>query len=284
MFSRMALRVVSPRTALTLMILLTLGPASATAQAAREPALDLSTLEWTLPIGEIMHYGLDVAGRFKVGEGTLAIEDVDIVDGLPAYRVSMTVQVGTLFYKVRDRRVSWIGEAPLRSLRFEQSIKEGKRQRRHRTLLDPSGRTYRDEVWDEQAGAYRLSEEGATPATAAGQVFDELAFLYVLRLLPVDRGRYSLDGYFRTEENPIRLRVVGREKIRVPAGRFKTIVLAPVIPGDNLLDPGREVRVYLSDDERRLIVMMTSQTGVGEARLYLQRYDEGKTRVAMETN
>lgn len=266
------------------MILLTLGPASATAQAAREPALDLSTLEWTLPIGEIMHYGLDVAGRFKVGEGTLAIEDVDIVDGLPAYRVSMTVQVGTLFYKVRDRRVSWIGEAPLRSLRFEQSIKEGKRQRRHRTLLDPSGRTYRDEVWDEQAGAYRLSEEGATPATAAGQVFDELAFLYVLRLLPVDRGRYSLDGYFRTEENPIRLRVVGREKIRVPAGRFKTIVLAPVIPGDNLLDPGREVRVYLSDDERRLIVMMTSQTGVGEARLYLQRYDEGKTRVAMETN
>jgi hypothetical protein len=244
--------------------------------------LDLSEVEWRLPVGEVLEYGVDLAGRFKLGRGTLAIEGLETVEGRPTYRVAMQVELGALFFKLKDRRVSWIEAGPLRSLRFEQSVEEGKHRRRHRILLDPSTRTYRGEVWDEEAGAFVSSEEGRTPAAA--QLFDELAFLYLLRLLPVEKGRYFLDGYFRAEENPIELWVVGRERVRVPAGRFATLVLAPVIPGRNLLAPERDVRVYLSDDDRRLIVMMTSATPAGAARLYLRRHEVGEIPVALATN
>lgn len=275
---------ISARTAAALLAFGALCVASATAQPdAGATELDLSEVEWRLPVGEVLEYGVDLAGRFKLGRGTLAIEGVEILQGRPTYRVAMEVEVGALFFKLKDRRVSWIEADPLRSLRFEQSVQEGKHRRRHRILLDPSTRTYRGEVWDEEAGTFLASEEGRTPA-AARQVFDELAFLYLLRLLPVERGMYSLEGYFRAEENPIELRVVGCEKVRVPAGRFATIVLAPVIPGRNLLAPERDVRVYVSDDERRLIVMMTSTTPAGDARLYLRRHEAGEIHVALATN
>lgn len=273
------------RAATVLLLGTVLVSASAAAQApANATPLDLSEVSWRLPVGEVLEYGIDLAGRFSIGKGSLSIEDLEIVQGRPAYRVAMQVEVGALFFKVKDRRVSWIETASPSSLRYEQTVQEGRHRSRHRIVLDPATGTYQVMVWDHDAESFALSEEGRTPASAARRVLDELAFLYLLRLLPVEEGTYSLNGYFRAEYNPIELRVMGRETVRVPAGRFATLVLAPAIPGRNLLSRDRDVRVYVSDDDQRLIVMMTSSTPVGTARLYLRRQRAGEVPFTLATN
>ena len=67
-------------------------------------------------------------------------------------------------------------------------------------------------------------------------------------------------------------RVVGRESVRVPAGRFKTIVVESVIPALSIFRAEARARIYLSDDDRRVLVKVETRSKVGPLTIYLTKY------------
>ena len=100
---------------------------------------------------------------------------------------------------------------------------------------------------------------------------DEGALLYYLRTLPLNVGdRYSLDRYFRPDRNPVLLEVVRRERIQVPAGTFETIVIRPTIKSSGIFSENGRAEIWVTDDERHLMVQMTAKLSFGTLHLSLR--------------
>ena len=194
-------------------------------------------------VGERMEYRVRL-GRLRLGWARLAVEAVDDVAGTAVYRAAMDVAIGAPMLRHEDRLVSWISPEPFRSLAFEQR--------------DP----------DTESGRRRHDFDQ--------DVLDEVSALYLMRTLPLAQGAtYEFDRYFTAAGNPISFRVVGRESVRVPAGRFETIVIAPVIPSLSVFREEAEARFYVTDDAQRILVQIETRTKVGKLTLYMTEYEAG---------
>lgn len=233
------------------------------------------TLPWRFGVGERAVYDVTF-GPVRVGRGRLSVEGVDTVASTPAYRVAFELEGGPFFYKVDDRTVSWVAPDPIRSLLFEQILNEGDYHRRRRYAMDQGAGTYTRQDWDAEAEAYvPHPEERDVPMPPAA--LDEIAYLYLARSLPLEPGRtYRFERYFEEDGNPVVLEVLRRETVRVPAGRFRTVVVRPTIQTDGLFSEGGRAEVYISDDDRRAIVLLRTTMKVGELNMYLRDYEPGE--------
>ena len=64
--------------------------------------------------------------------------------------------------------------------------------------------------------------------------------------------------------------------IRVPAGRFDTVVIRPIFQTDGMFGQDGRAEVYMTDDDRRLIVQIKSSMRVGSIDMYLRTYESGR--------
>ncbi|HEY6220249.1 MAG TPA: DUF3108 domain-containing protein, partial [Gemmatimonadaceae bacterium] len=105
---------------------------------------------------------------------------------------------------------------------------------------------------------------------------DQASVLYFIRTLNLPVGLdTSFDNYFLPDRNPIRIQVLRRERIRVPAGEFDALLVHPIIKAKGIFSEGGDARVWLSDDDRHIILQMKSNVPnfpVGSLNLYLKAY------------
>jgi len=234
---------------------------------------------WRFPVGERMEYSVTWEG-IRLGAGSLSVEAIDTVQDRPVYRVALEMAGGPPFYRVEDRIVSWIQPVPFASLQFAQKQKEGNYRRDRKIVLDAESLTYTR--YDLKDGEYVPNQEEADVPIPSGAL-DEISYLYLARLLPLEVGqRYEFERYFKEDGNPATVEVLRREEIRVPAGRFKTIVLRPEIATDGMFGEGGEAEVYVTDDERRIPVRLKTSLSVGSGNMYLTGYDPGEGGAMIE--
>jgi len=242
--------------------------------------VDSDTLNpWRFPVGERMEYSVTWEG-IRLGAGSLSVEAIDTVQDRPVYRVALEMAGGPPFYRVEDRIVSWIQPVPFASLQFAQKQKEGNYRRDRKIVLDAESLTYTR--YDLKDGEYVPNQEEADVPIPSGAL-DEISYLYLARLLPLEVGqRYEFERYFKEDGNPATVEVLRREEIRVPAGRFKTIVLRPEIATDGMFGEGGKAEVYVTDDERRIPVRLKTSLSVGSGNMYLTGYDPGEGGAMIE--
>lgn len=229
---------------------------------------------WPFAVGERAEYDVTF-GPVRVGRGLLEVEAVDTVRRTPSYRLAFEIEGGPFFYKIDDRTVSWLATEPYRSLRFEQILHEGGYERHRRYELDHEAGTATREDWDDELDAYRAHATERDVPIPAGAL-DEIAYLFLIRTLPLEVGRtYSFEDYFEEDGNPVVIRVLRRERVRVRAGTFETVVVRPIIQTDGLFGEGGEGELYISDDDRRVIVMLKTRMGMGQFTMYLRDFDPG---------
>jgi hypothetical protein len=177
-------------------------------------------------------------------------------------------------YRINDSFESWVDCSNGFSRRFIQDYDESNQQ--HRNVYD---------IFPD-SGIFRQSGIDSTMPTVR-EPLDETAFLYWVRTLDLEPGdTVRLDRYFRPDRNPITISVLGRDTLDVPAGRFETVVVQPTIPDGGLLfSEEAEARVWLSDDDRRLVVQMKVKLmGFATVALRLKEYEvpSGKTGCSVE--
>lgn len=231
---------------------------------ARSELIAPSQASHPFSVGEHASYQLRL-GRLPVGSGSLQVIGIETVHGHDTYHTRMRVSGGIPFARVDDRYDSWIDVDGLFSRRFRQDVKEVRYERL---------RTF--EFFPEQM-RYRRTDNGETGSIPTDRPLDDLAFLYYARTLPLGVGEsYRLNRYFKEEGNPVVLRVLRRETVTVPAGTFPTVVVQPIIRTDGLFSEGGEAEVYLSDDARRIPVMIRSKVPlVGSLTMSLREYAPG---------
>jgi len=214
--------------------------------------------------GEHLTYDVKF-GFLHVGHGAMLLAGIDTVRGHIAWRAVFTISGGTLFFKVRDSTVSWFDTATFSSLRFVQSLREG----RYRADRD-------FHIYPERA-TYTRNDKPEVPSV--GQPLDDVSFLYFLRTVPLEVGRnYRFDRYFQPEGNPIIIRVLRRERVTVPAGTFNAIVLQPQITTQGIFSEKGHAEVWLADDSTRILLQMKSGLSFGSLNLYLKKIATSPTK------
>ena len=214
--------------------------------------------------GEMARYQVKL-GAFSVGDGIMQVVGVEPIRGYPSYHVSWVIQGGIPLARVDDHYQSWFDVNTLATRRSIQQIREV-RYRAHR----------RYEIYPEERRWERLDEDEEEEMNT-DLPLDDISFIYYVRTLPLEVGEtYTLDRYFRADRNPVVVQVLRKETIEVPAGRFNTIVVRPIIQSRGLFGEGGEAEVYFTDDERRMLVRLQSRVPVvGNLSLHLQEYQAG---------
>ncbi|MBC7789256.1 MAG: DUF3108 domain-containing protein [Anaerolineae bacterium] len=212
-------------------------------------------------VGERLSYDVRF-GPIKVGTGGMSVQGVESIRGIEAWHTVFTVRGGTFFYKVDDKFESWFDTRSFASLRHIQDIDEGKRERT---------RTF--EIFPER-GVYIENDEAEKPTVK--DPLDDGSFLYFIRTIPFSVGQtYEFARYFRPDRNPVKIRVLRKERIEVPAGTFNTIVIQPIIKTRGIFSEKGRAEIWLSDDDKRIMVQMKSTLSFGSLNLYLKSYQPG---------
>ncbi|MGD8360436.1 MAG: DUF3108 domain-containing protein [Gemmatimonadota bacterium] len=215
--------------------------------------------------GELLRYDVRLGALGRRGEGHMQVIGLETVRGRTTYHVSMAIEGGLLFAKVKDHYDSWFDVTDLVTRRFIQDVDEINYERYRHWELFPEERR-----WERPDNG----NEGDLPTDLP---LDDISFLYFVRTLPLEVGdEYSFDRYFRENGNPVVIRVLRKDTVTVPAGTFETVVVRPIIQTKGLFSQGGEAELYFTTDERRLMVLMKSKVPlVGALSLHLTEIRAG---------
>ena len=212
-------------------------------------------------VGERMDYEVRFSA-IKVGNGSMEVVRVEDIRGREAWVTEFRVKGGTFFYKVNDVLRSWIDRDTFSSLRFQQDLNQGGRDREREYEIYPDRQVY-----------VHKGANGDAEQPSVSNPLDDGSFLYFVRTVPLEVGKtYEFNRYFRPDRNPVIIRVLRKEKIKVPAGTYDAIVIQPIIKTSGIFSEGGEAQIWLSDDERRIMLQMKSKLSFGSLNLYLRSY------------
>lgn len=98
------------------------------------------------------------------------------------------------------------------------------------------------------------------------RTYDSLSSIYFIRTLDLVPGKtVSLNIYDAKRVWKAEIKVLRREEVRTPLGKFKTIVVQPQLRSPDGKPPrAGDMTVWISDDHLRIPVMMTSKAKVGK--------------------
>lgn len=95
-------------------------------------------------------------------------------------------------------------------------------------------------------------------------VQDMLSVLYVTRVSHLEVGSELPIAVNTKGKNwELVVKVVKKQRIKVPAGKFDCIVVEPHMVGEGLFDAKGRIWVWMTDDKRHLPVKMKSKIAVG---------------------
>jgi hypothetical protein len=231
-------RFLARRAAAFASLLLALSAAPLAAQAhARVP--------WAA--GERLEYNVRLAG-ISSGDGTMQVMGIDTMRGRAAWRLHFNIKGSTPFgtYHVDDSYDSWLDVESLNSLRFEQDLYEGGRHTLRKYDIFPARSMFH--------------QEGKEERKSVAEPLDEASLFLFVRTLPLEVGKeYTFDRYFDPKANPVVIKVIRKDTINVPAGRFATIVLQPSFNTSGLFSQDGHAEIWLSDDDQRILVQMQTR-------------------------
>jgi hypothetical protein len=181
----------------------------------------------------------------RVGSGTFAV-DADQVNGRGVWLMRFDFRGRLGIFGVENHTRSWFDPAETASFHFtkvERSPVSTKRQ---------------DVRMDVQAHRWSgMQEAGGEMPTEAP--LDELSFVYFLRTLRLaDGDSYTFTRHYDSARNPVRVRVIGRGRIRVPAGEFNTIEVEMRVRDARHYDREGVIQFHFTDDARRIPIRIES--------------------------
>lgn len=198
--------------------------------------------------GEACTYrGASAMGR--MGSGTFSVARDSAGDGNWLLRFDFRGRMGIV--GVENHTRSWFDPAETASFRFTKMERSPLSTKRQDVRMDRDARRW--------TGTGR--DTGGTMPT--GAPLDELSFIFFLRTLRLEEGdSQDFTRHYDLARNPVRIRVVGRGPIRVPAGEFAAVEVEMRVRDPNHY--GREglIRIHFTDDARHLPLRLESQIPV----------------------
>lgn len=165
------------------------------------------------------------------------------------------------FFRVRDRVETIVAREDFSTLRYAKR-------------LDEDGDQI-EEVTTVENGVATRTRRKVKKVAVPRPVFDPISVIYYLRALDLSPGKSHditlvADGKVYT----VHVRVVRRETIQTPAGKFNTVMVEPQMTRGGVPRAER-MFIWYSDDERRLPVRIRTEVKIGAITATLRNVQSG---------
>jgi hypothetical protein len=214
--------------------------------------------------GEYLKFSVQY-GFIHAGSAYLEIPERSDVQGQPAILLQARAESNKFFssfYRVHNRIQSFWDDSGRFSRRYVENRREGGYKAQSDILFD----------YDKMEARYR---DGRTYPIPPG-VQDALSSFYYTRTQALPLGGSIVFDYHASRKSvPLEVRVLGREKVTVPAGTFNCVAVEPVLKAGGIFKNRGRLVIWLTDDERRLPVLMRSKVSVVSISVQLKEYRLG---------
>lgn len=175
-----------------------------------------------------------------------------------------------LFYKVRDHYITVVDPNTLLPVVFARDVNEGGFKIFNK--------------YEFQHDSLRVSSETEDTKNPLAQDYytipknaqDLVSCLYYARTLNIDFNDtnkvYPISLFLDNKNYQVGVKYIGREKVITDIGEFNCIVAQPLLLEGRVFEETEQMRIYVTDDERRIPVMIESPLKVGRIMALLTEY------------
>ncbi len=192
----------------------------------------------------------------KAGEATLSYENTP--EGIAITSRAQSAPFISIFYKVDDLSQSILAPDGHPN-KYTVKIREGSRKRDKVTYFSAKSESnaqkviYTDKLNNERV-EFNLEKQAFDPLSAAYEISR--------RKLRPGRSEY-IDIFDNKKVYNTEVQVLGKERISTPAGEFDTILIKPLLKSEGIFIQKGEIYIWLTDDEKRIPVMIKSKVKIG---------------------
>lgn len=208
--------------------------------------------------GETLTYEISWSNIITAGIAVLEVKEEKLPDGKKVLRfiaTSRSVGIVDKFYPVNDTIQSVFDPQIMQSLSFSLNESHGKRKRRRGLVFDHARRTV----------VSTLNNDPPQTLTIPDPVQDALSSLFYLRTMEdFATGKIHVIAVHDSGKNwSVDVQTLGREKVKTPAGTFNTIKVKTFPKYEGVFMNKGEIFIWLTDDSRKIPVLMKSTIAIG---------------------
>ncbi len=164
----------------------------------------------------------------------------------------------SLFYKVDDvaRSILYPDGYPKK---FTLKVRQGRHKRDKVTYFERGA-----DNWPQKIVFHNILDDTIFEYYFDKPAYDPLSAFYEVTKsdLIVGRSLY-IDIFDNRKLWNTEIKVLRKEKVRVPAGEFASIVIKPILKSEGIFPKTGDITIWATDDERKLPVLMRSKASIG---------------------
>jgi hypothetical protein len=208
--------------------------------------------------GETLTYDVSWSNIISAGTVTMEVKGKTLPDGKSVLEFNVmghsTGLVDSL-YPVTETALSVFDPLVMQSLSYSLKEKYGKKERRRVVVFDRAQKTVISTLNNDPPATLDVPE----------QVQDGLSSLYYLRTREdLETGKTIVIDVLDSEKNwSVEFQVLGRESLKTPRGEFSTIKVRTYPKYKGVFMNKGEVFIWLTDDRKKVPVLIKSHLKVG---------------------
>jgi hypothetical protein len=203
--------------------------------------------------GEYLKYNV-IYGPVTAGEAVMKISDT-LVNSRKCFKVEFLLNSKPFFdyfYRVSDRYQTLIDAEGMFPWEFEQHIRESSFKRDFTAQFDQI-----QHIAKTTEGEYKIPP----------YVHDIMSAFYFARTMDFSGftvgQKIHLQNFYKDSTYELDVKFKGRQTIEVEAGTFRCIVIEPLAREGGLFKSDGRVFVWLTDDDRKLPIKVSSKIAIG---------------------
>jgi len=209
--------------------------------------------------GETLNFRIKY-GFIQAGTASLQVSEVADRNGKTNWRLLALAQSTGFFdsmYKVRNSIESLWDPREHYSHHYSEDRVEGRHTTQNTITFDPEAKVAR----------YHNGKMYPIPSG----VQDALSAFYFTRYhaLPIG-GSFSFDYHASKVTQKLEVKVLGRQTVTTPAGTFNCVMIEPILKAGGIFRNKGRLVIWLTDDLRRIPVLMKSKVMIGSISVVLQ--------------
>lgn len=234
-----------------------------------------SESEFPLIIGEKLtfkiRYGFIRAGTAKMS--ILSREDYKGQDAIHIQTTATNVSAFRWIYKVDDILNIYVNPKTMLPLYFEKKLREG--SYKADLYIDYS---YADSLakgrFIRYHGDMSIRKEKKFEVDLRSSVHDVLTAFYFVRTQPLLVGEsIEVTAHERQKIYDLEVKVYRKEVVDTEAGKFRCLLIEPLLKGEGIFKQKGRLKIWLTDDQYKIPVQMTSKVVVGHITTELMKME-----------
>jgi len=196
-----------------------------------------------------------------------------VMNGRNCYDITATLNSASSFewvYMIQDRYKCYLDADGLFPWKFEQSIKEGDFSKDFTVIFDNENNKVK--TTNTTKGEKKPDGEFSIKPYSL-DIISAFYFARTMNVQNMNKGEIIVLNSFYDDKNyDLKIKILDKESIDVPAGDFRSVVVQPLAEEGALIKKAENIAVWISQDERKIPVLVKLDIIVGSVKAELISY------------